>query len=120
MNPMIKLCTGVALLLGAGAGSFFLVFGAALNQEKDTVSVLRAIGQSHLTGNTVVAIQPGQNRWIVRDMAGLNQVLQQQGWNYRDRAGAMIFYQKNQARLDVSCGMFSRFYLICEAGTPWS
>jgi hypothetical protein len=118
MNPTRKIISSAGLLLGIGASSFLLAFGAALNQEADTTSVFRAIAQSHLTGNPVVPIQSGRDRWIVREMTGLNQLMQQRGLSERDRAGGMISYQSLTQRLDVSCGMFSQFYLICEAGQP--
>ncbi len=118
MHPALKLISSTALILGLGTSSFFLAFGAALNQEADTPAVLRAIVQSQLSRNPVVSIQTGRDRWIVREMTELNQLMQQRGFDERDRAGAVIQYQSNTQRLDVSCGMFSRFYLICEAGQP--
>jgi hypothetical protein len=118
MKRSKKILSGAALILTVAGGGLYLAFGAALNQEKDKASVFRAIAQSHLSGNSAVAIQRGRDRWLVRDMAGLNQVLQERGFVYRDRAGAMIMYQSDRQRLNVSCGMFSRFYMICEAEKP--
>jgi hypothetical protein len=118
MHPALKLISSAGLFLGLGTSSFFLAFGAALNQEADTTAVLRAIAQSHLTSKPVVPIQAGRDRWIVREMTGLNQLMQQRGLSEHDRAGGMISYQSLTQRLDVSCGMFSQFYLICEAGQP--
>jgi hypothetical protein len=115
MHPTLKLISTSGLLLGLGAGSFFLAFGAALKQEADTTAVFRAIGQSHLTGNPIVPIQAGQDRWIVRDLNGLNQLMQQRGFSVDDRAGGLIPYSSSTQRQTVSCGMFSRFYMICEA-----
>lgn len=110
-----KILSGSALILSVGAGGLYLAFGAALNQEKDTANVFRAIAQSHLSGHSAVEIQGGSDRWLVRDVTGLNQVLQKRGFVYRDRAGAMLFYQKDTQNLSVNCGMFSRFYMICKA-----
>jgi hypothetical protein len=118
MHPALKLISSAGLCLGFGTSSFFLAFGAALNQEADTTAVLRAIAQSHLTGKPVVPIQAGRDRWIVRELTGLNQLMRQRGFRERDRAGAVIQYQSTTQRLDVSCGMFSQFYMICEAGKP--
>jgi hypothetical protein len=118
MKLSTKLLSGAALILGGTVGGLYLAFGAALNQEKDTANVFRAIAQSHLSGHSAVAIQPRGDRWLVRDIAGLSQVLEQRGFVYRDRAGALIMYHSETQRLNVSCGMFSRFYMICEAEKP--
>jgi hypothetical protein len=118
MKLSTKIFSGAALILGGVSGSLYLAFGAALNQEKDTAHVFRAIAQSHLSGHAAVAIQPGNDRWLVRNVNGLNRVLKQRGFVYRDRAGALIMYQSETQRLNVSCGMFSRFYMICEAEKP--
>jgi hypothetical protein len=118
MNPALKILSATGLLLGLGTGSFFLAFGAALNQESDRTAVFRAIGQSHLTGNPVVPIQPGQARWIVRDVTGLNQLMQQRGFRVDDRFGAVILYRSSTHHQNVSCGMFSQFYMICAAESP--
>jgi hypothetical protein len=66
----------------------------------------------------IAAIQPGSDRWLVRDIAGVHRVLQERGFVYRDRAGALIMYQSETQHLNVDCGMFSRFYMICEAEKP--
>jgi hypothetical protein len=120
MKLSTKILSGAALILSIGAGGLYLVFGAALNQEKDTANVFRAIAQSHLSGNSAVAIQPGSDRWLVRDIAGVNRVLQERGFAYHDRAGALIMYRSENQHLNVSCGMFSRFYMICEVEKPGS
>jgi hypothetical protein len=102
--------------LALGTGGFSLVFGAAIEQEADTPEVFKAIGQSYLSGKKAVAIQPGKDRWIVRDLSAIDEIMNDRGWVYADRMGGMIVYRQGAAQLGVSCGQFSRFYLICELG----
>jgi hypothetical protein len=105
--------------LALGAGGFVMMFGAAIGQESDTPAVFSAIGRSYLSGKLAVAIQPGKDRWVVRDLAAIDVIMQARGWVYTDRMGGMIVYGQGSERLGVSCGQFSRFYMICELGEGW-
>lgn len=112
--------TAIALLILSSAGAilgglaFFIYFGAALSQERDTSDVLKAAIEMEWHRSTSALVNSNPNRLLIRaGSPGLDTHLGKQGWIQTDRFGALIVYRKGIQTLDASCGMFSRRYLIC-------
>lgn len=101
------------LFLSGSALVFFLTFGTALNQEKDTPEVLKAAMRMELSRSNAVRISSSQQRLLVRD-SGLTTYLEQRGWTLADRLGAMFVFRQGKQKLMANCGMFSRNYMICD------
>lgn len=106
--------TIAVLVLLSGAGAFFLIFGSALGQERDTPDVLKAILQLELSRADVVAIKGNPQRLSVRSFSSLQASLERQNWILDDRLGAAVFYHKSNQKLMANCGAYSRYYLICD------
>jgi hypothetical protein len=93
---------------------FFWRFGTALFQEPDTPAVIQAALQMELERAGVRTVSGNPRRLVVRTFGSLDRYLVKQGWTRIDQAGAAVFYEKDKQRLDATCGMFSRNYMICD------
>lgn len=100
----------------AGASLFFLQFGTALRQEKDTPDILKAAFEIELNSTDVTTINSNPKRLLVRSFDALKIYLEQQGWTWADQFGSAVIYHKGNLRLDADCGMYSRNYMICDLG----
>lgn len=113
--------TTIALLILCGSGAilgslaFFIYFGAALSQERDTSDIFKAAIEMEWNRRDSALVNSNPNRLLIRaGSQGLNTHLGQQGWFQTDRVGALISYRKGNQKLNANCGMFSRRYLICD------
>ncbi|MBE9014544.1 hypothetical protein IQ250_30595 [Pseudanabaenaceae cyanobacterium LEGE 13415] len=104
----------LALLCATGGLGFFLYFGAALSQERDTPEILKSALQMELGGRNVVLVNGNRDRLLVRSFDSLRTHLEQQGWTWEDQFGAVTFYRKDNQRVLANCGMYSRRYMLCD------
>jgi hypothetical protein len=115
--------TGLGLL-GLLGLAFLFVFHAALGQEKDTPDILQAIARMELSRVNVVRVKDNPRRLVTRTFSDLKAYLAQSNpaqpkldpsaWEWVDQMGAMSIYRRGKERLMVSCGMYSRMYMICD------
>lgn len=110
----MKTAIALILLCSAGGLAFFVYFGAALSQERDTSDIVKAALQMEFSGKNVALINKNRDRLLVRSFDTLRTHLEQQGWTWKDQLGAAVFYQRNNQQLYANCGMYSRRYLICD------
>jgi hypothetical protein len=104
----LLLCSGIGTLL------FLLLFGSALNQEKDTADILKSVFSMELNRATVAPVNSSQKRLLVKDFSALKTYLEEKGWTWTDQMGAFVKYHKKDQYLDANCGMYSRNYMICD------
>lgn len=104
------------LILVVGIAIFFspLGVGTALNQEKDTPEILKAILSLEVTRADIAVVGSNPKRMLVRSFSSLRSHLEQQGWTWQDQLGAQVVYRKDEQPLNGSCGMYSRHYMICD------
>lgn len=103
--------TGLALFI------FMLFFGTALFQERNSLPVFSAVLRLELSGIEIAPISSNSNLLIQKVGEGeapLTEYLSENGWEFIDRLGSAIFYEKDGATLTVSSRMFSRRYIIYE------
>ena len=112
LRQLRKAIAFLAILLTSGAIFFYLYFRAALSQEPDTPDVVKAALEMEWTHTNSNPINSNPNRLLIRaGSSGLETHLE--GWTQVDRLGALHVYRRGTQRLNASCGMFSRRYLIC-------
>jgi len=111
MKTTIALLT---LLCTTGGLAFFIYFGAALSQERDTPEIFKSALQMEFGGKDIALVNGNRDRLLVRSFDSLKTHLEQQGWTWQNQFGAGVFYQKGNQRLAASCGMYSRRYMICD------
>lgn len=66
-----------------------------------------------LTRTNVAMVGSNQQRLLIRTFPSLKTYLEQYGWTWKDRMGAVVVYSKVHRRLDANCVMYSRNYMIC-------
>ncbi|MGG6264783.1 hypothetical protein [Leptolyngbya sp. AN10] len=114
MKTAVSLLILLTSFCTVGGLAFFLYFGAALSQERDTSEIVRAALQMEFGGKNVVLVNGNRDRLLVRSFATLRTHLEQQDWTWENQFGAASFYRKDNQRILASCGMYSRRYMICD------
>lgn len=110
-NKIPQLFGGLLLLMGIGA---IASSSAALSQEPDTPAILRAAFRLKLTRSDVVMVNRDPQRLLIRNTDDLNHHLKDQGWVWVDQLGANSTYRQNDQTLNVTCGMYSQHFMICD------
>jgi hypothetical protein len=101
---------GLIILCSLG---FFAKFGAALDQESDSLAILGTILRLELSRADVLAIEGNKQRLLVRNNTALQHHLEAQGWTWTDQMGALSTYHQTSQVMYANCAMYSRFYMIC-------
>lgn len=94
---------------------FFTIYSVpVLFQEGNPLPVARSIVTLELTESDIVSV----NERVLLQKAGpelpLTSYLENHGWEFKDRLGAGIFYEKDSALMFAEARMFTRFYVIYE------
>jgi hypothetical protein len=89
-----------------------------LFQEGNPFPVLWGIIKLELTDANIVPI--AEDKLIQKEgpETPLTDYLSEQGWAFKDRLGAGIFYAKDNANLYVEARMFTRYYVVYELEHP--
>ena len=99
---------------------FTLFFGTAILQEGNPLPILLAIAKLELSELKVVPISSKDDYLIQKAGKGeapLTEQLSKYGWEFKDRLGSAIYYEKDGATLLVTSRAFSRRYIIYELDT---
>ena len=113
MNATSSQKIAYALCLMCGFG-FLTTFQSALTQESDPLVILGTILRLELSRADALAINGDEHRLLVRNNAALKHYLESQGWTWVDQMGALTTYRQNSQFIHANCGMYSRFYMICD------
>jgi hypothetical protein len=125
------------LLLGAAVvASYFVIFNSARQEDRDHTQLLLAILKLEVTNEAAIAIAPPEMNRVTADTpetrtfetdklpqvllthsyGDLEKFLSQQSWQLIEQLGALVKYQNPATgeKLNASCGMYSRFYMVCD------
>lgn len=89
-----------------------------LFQEGNPLPVLWGITKLEFTDANIVPF--AENKLIQKEgpETPLTNYLAERGWTFKDRLGAVIFYEKDNISLFVKTRMFTRYYVIYELEHP--
>lgn len=94
-----------------------MFFARTLFQEGNPLPVFAAIFRLEFTQLEVVPITGEGHLFLQRAGKGeapLTGYLGESGWQFKDRLGSAIFYEKDGVMLRVSSRMFTRRYVVYE------
>ncbi len=93
---------------------FFIAYGPIIFQEGNPLPVISGIIKLQLTSKDIVEISEKKLIQKTGDDWLLNSYLEDKGWNYRERLGAGIFYERNGEDLFFTTRMYTRYYIVHE------
>lgn len=106
----------------SGAAAYGLLFSAALSQGEDNRQAHLAILKLEIGRADAVVLGGDRNRLLIANKPyNLERYLAREGWQLSDRYGALMIFERNKPQaqtLKASCGMYSRFYSICDISEP--
>lgn len=83
-------------------------------QEGNPIYVGYAIIKLHLSGENIVEI-PRNNKYIMKSKLGNESFIkykEEEGWNFIERLGAGLIFEKNGQRKVAISRMFTRKYIV--------
>ncbi len=93
---------------------FFIAYGSIIFQEGNPLLVFSGIIKLQLTSKDIVEVSEKKLLQKTGDDRPLNSYLEDKGWNYRERLGGGIFYERNGEELFFSSRMYTRYYIVHE------
>lgn len=109
------LSIGAILCWAFGMAGYLIVFNAALKENRNHAQMLGAILQLERTGHSAVVTAHDPKVLLTKTFDDLETYLLDRGWQEVDQLGGTVFYRRmTKAQLSASCGMYSRFYMVCD------
>ena len=113
--------TAITVAALSCTAAYWLLFGAALSQGEDNRQVHLAILKLEMSRADAVLLGGDRPRLLTaNNPRSLDRYLAEDEWQQSDRYGAAIIFERNkpQETLTAICGLYSRFYLICDLSDP--
>lgn len=122
--------TAIAVAIFSCAAAYWLLFSAAIGQEENNwqihLAILRLevnrVDAVPIEGVGEASLQENRTRLLIANKPNkLERYLAQLGWQPSDRLGATTVFKKDKPQaqtLNASCGLYSRFYAICDLSQP--
>jgi hypothetical protein len=96
--------------------AFLILFGEIIVQEGNPYHIIRAALVLELTGAEIVPVSSAGTKLIQKTgpEEPLTAYLSALGWSFRERLGAVVFYEKDDATLSAEARMLTRRYVVFE------
>lgn len=92
----------------------YSLFKGAWSADRDNFAILQTIFKMELGRDSTLAINGNPQRVITRSFTSLEPHVAQEDWEWSNRFGSTITYQKQDRWLIASCTPYSPLYLICD------
>ncbi len=93
-------------------GLFITIFGNALRQDEDHMSVFAGVLRLSLHPESVIVINI--DTYLIRtgNFSPIITLLQNQGWIYREQLGSTLFFVKGQETITAQIHQYSRYFQV--------
>ena len=107
---------GVLSAIATGTAFFLLysLFKGAWSTNQDNFAILQTIFKMEIGRDSTLAIDDNPQRVITRSFTSLEPHVAQNDWEWSNRFGSTITYQKQDRWLIASCSPYSPLYLVCD------
>ncbi len=107
---------GILGAIATGTAGFLLysLFKGAWSANQNNLAILQSISRMELSGKSAIAIHNNPQKVITHTFTSLEPYVAADGWEWRNRFGSTITYQKQDRWLIASCTPYSPLYLVCD------
>ncbi|MGB3765886.1 MAG: hypothetical protein WA947_04965 [Phormidesmis sp.] len=107
---------GVLSAIATGTAFFLLysLFKGAWSENQDNFAILHTIFKMEIGRDSALAIDNNPQRVTTRSFTSIEPYVAKDNWEWRNRFGSTITYQKQDRWLIASCSPYSPLYLVCD------
>ena len=103
-----------AIATGTACFLLYSLFKGAWSPDQNNFAILQTIFKMELSRDSTRPIE-GDPQWVItRSFTSLEPYVAQDDWEWRNRFGSTITYQKQDRWLIASCSPYSPLYMICD------
>ena len=107
---------GVLSVIATGTTLFLLysLFKGAWSANQNNFAILQTIFKMELDRESAHTLNDNPQKVVTRSFTSLEPYVAENNWEWRNRFGSTITYQKQDRWLIASCTPYSPLYLVCD------